>query len=117
MVFLGVKSQIDDRQGPNAAQLALQHEQELAYSAAPFQPFVESPDGVVAISAPAGPVNPLIAQGKGIFTERGCTGCHGPLGTGTAAAPSLVGVTSKFAQDQLIALLRTQPHPETARDR
>ncbi len=110
MVFLGVKSRIDDKQGPNAAQLALQHDQEEAYSAAPFQPFVESPDGVVAVSAPAGPINPMIAQGKGIFTERGCSGCHGPVGSGTPAAPSLVGVTGKFGQDQLIALLRN-PNP------
>src|SRR6516162_6280331 len=46
MVFLGVKSQIDDKQGPIAAQLALQHEQEEAYSKAPFEPYVGSADGM-----------------------------------------------------------------------
>jgi ubiquinol-cytochrome c reductase cytochrome b subunit len=105
MVYLGIRSQLDDKLGPIAAQLALQQEQEKAYSATAFQPYVESPDGVALAAAPAGPVNPLVGEGKGIFTERGCVGCHGPSGTGTAAAPSLVGVTGKFPEQQLIALL------------
>jgi len=107
MVYLGVKSHFDDKQGPIAAQLALQSEQEKSYSAAPFEPYVESPDGIVPVSTSAAPANPLIAEGKGIFTERGCSGCHGPAGVGTTAAPKLVGVTGKFGQDQLIALLRS----------
>ncbi len=105
MVYLGVKSRIDDKHGSVAAQLALQEQQEAAYSAAAFQPYVESTGGAESVAAPAGPQNPLIAQGKGMFTERGCVGCHGPSGAGTALAPSLVGVTGKFPQQQLIALL------------
>lgn len=110
MVFLGVKSQIDDRKGPTAAQLALQHEQEEAYSKTPFEPYVRSADGVAPVAAPAGPQNPLVAEGKAVFTQRGCAGCHGPSGTGTSAAPTLVGVTSKYSEDNLIALLHS-PNP------
>ena len=108
MVYLGARSRIDDRQGPIAAQLALQEQQELAYSAAPFQPYVESPGGVVALAA--GPGNPLVAEGKGIFAQRGCSGCHGPAGAGTVAAPSLEGVTAKYPEPRLAALLR-DPNP------
>ena len=106
MVYLGVKSQFDDREGPIAAQLAQQAEEERAYSAAPFEPYVESPGGVVKADLPTGPVNPMVAQGKGIFIEHGCVGCHGATGMGSAAAPKLVGVTQKFSTEQLIALLR-----------
>jgi ubiquinol-cytochrome c reductase cytochrome b subunit len=112
MVFLGIKSRIDDRSNPDiAAQLALQQEQERAYSAAPFEPYLESPEGMGASLAPAGTANPLIAVGKGIFTTRGCVGCHGTAGMGTIAAPSLVGVTHKFAEADLIALLHN-PSPK-----
>ena len=109
MVFLGVKSQLDDKQGSIAEQLALQADQEKAYTAAPFQPYVESKD-VVAVALPSGPVSPLVAAGRGIFNQRGCSGCHGALGTGTTLAPSLVGVTAKFEHEQLVALLRN-PSP------
>lgn len=105
MVYLGVKSQIDDRQGPIAAQLALQHEQEEAYSKAPFEPYVGSADGLTVAAAPAGPQNPLVAEGKAVFTQRGCAGCHGPTGTGTSAAPTLVGVTTKYPGENLLTLL------------
>jgi ubiquinol-cytochrome c reductase cytochrome b subunit len=105
MVFLGVKSQIDDKQGPIAAQLAIQHEQEDGYSKAPFEPYVGASDGMTVTAAPAGPQNPQVAEGKAVFTQRGCAGCHGPTGTGTSAAPSLVGVTTKYPGENLIALL------------
>ena len=49
--------------------------------------------------------DPLVAKGKGIFNDRGCNACHGDDGTGTALAPSLVGVTRKLPQDRLVALL------------
>lgn len=106
MVFLGVKSQFDDREGPIAEQLALQREQERAYSAAPFQPYIESPNGFVEEAALAGPMNPLVAVGKGIFNKRGCIGCHGVTGMGTIAAPSLMGVTHKYGEETLVGLLR-----------
>ncbi|MBW4028758.1 MAG: c-type cytochrome [Acidobacteria bacterium] len=105
-VFLGMKSHLDDAHDPTiAAQIALQDQQAKEYSKAPFQPYVESPGGSVAGLASSGPVNPLISQGKGVFEANGCSGCHGANGTGTPAAPSLVGITSKFPAAQLTALL------------
>ena len=59
------------------------------------------------------PVNPLIAQGRGIFEANGCAGCHGDTGMGTPIAPSLVGVTSRYPSDQLAAVL----HNPTAKMR
>jgi ubiquinol-cytochrome c reductase cytochrome b subunit len=112
MVYLGIRSRIEDRRNPDiAAQLDLQEEQEKAYSAAPFEPYLESPGGMEAAAAPTGPVSPLVAVGRGIFTTRGCIGCHGSAGMGTAAAPSLVGVTRKFHEADLIALLHN-PSPK-----
>jgi ubiquinol-cytochrome c reductase cytochrome b subunit len=112
MVFLGVKSRIDDRNAPDiATQLKLQEQQEDAYSTAPFEPYLESQDGMGAVAASAAVTDPLLSVGKGIFTTRGCVACHGSSGMGTAAAPSLVGVTRKFAEGDLIALLHN-PSPK-----
>ena len=106
MVFLGAKSRIDDRHNPDvAAQLDLQEEQEKIYSFAPFEPYLESPDEMKTALVATGSVDPLVAVGKGIFTTRGCVGCHGSTGMGTAVAPSLAGVTHKFVEADLIALL------------
>ncbi len=106
IVFLGERSHIDDRDDPTtAAQLALQERQEKAYTAAPFHPYIESPGGTGPLALPIGPVNPLVAQGRGIFQAHGCSGCHGEVGLGSTVAPSLQGITTKFPQTQLIALL------------
>ena len=106
LVFLGMKSHMDDRNDPTtAAQLALQAQQENAYTAAPFHPYIESPGGTGPLALPMGPVSPLVSQGRGIFQEHGCSGCHGEVGLGSTVAPSLAGVTKKFPQPQLIALL------------
>jgi len=106
MIYLGVKSEMDDRHDSTvASQLSLQEEQEKAYSAAPFQPYIESPGGTGPMAAPTGPLNPQVAQGKGIFEAHGCSGCHGATGTGTSAAPSLVSVTTKYPPAELIGLL------------
>lgn len=105
-IFLGVKSHLDDRSDPTtAAQLALQEKQEKAYTAAPFQPYIESPGGTGPLALPTGPVSPLVSQGRGIFQAHGCSGCHGEVGLGSTVAPSLAGVTTKFPEPQLIALL------------
>jgi len=106
MVFLGVKSQLDDGQGPIAEQLALQAREEKAYSAAAFQPYVEPKDAIVAVSLPAGPASALSGEGKGIFMKRACFACHGATGMGTPAAPNLTGVSEKYGVVQLEALLR-----------
>ena len=106
-IFLGIKSRLDDARDPtSAAQIALQDQQEKAYSQAPFEPYVESPGGTGPVEVAAGPVEPSIGLGKGIFGAHGCAGCHGGNGTGTPAAPSLVGVTSKYPSDLLPGLLR-----------
>jgi ubiquinol-cytochrome c reductase cytochrome b subunit len=105
MVFLGVRSQMDDREGPTAQQIAHQQEEEKAYSATPFEPYTNAPEPSSSGVAIAQIADPLVAKGKGIFNERGCNACHGDDGTGTALAPSLVGVTKKLPQDRLVALL------------
>lgn len=105
MVFLGVKSQIDDRQGPVAAQLAQQHEQEVAYSKAPFEPYTNASDGALMAASLDEKADPRVPEGKGLFRQHGCVGCHGQTGAGTAMAPSLTGITHKFGHEQLIAVL------------
>ena len=106
MVFLGFRSHLDDlRDRSVAEQLAYQEKQAEDYTKAPFIPSMESASGQPLIS---GPVDPLVAKGKGIFNAEGCSGCHGQTGMGTAQAPSLVGVTTKYPLPQLTALLH---HP------
>ena len=54
-----------------AAQLALQEKQEKAYTAAPFEPYVESPGGTGPLALPTGPVNPLrIARQRNLSGAR-----------------------------------------------
>ena len=114
IIYFGVKSEYDDRHDPAvSSQLSKQDQQETAYTAAPFEPYVESPGGTGPLALPIGPVNPLISHGKGIFEAHGCSGCHGATGTGTTAAPTLVGITAKFPPAQLIGLL----HDPTAKMR
>ena len=109
MVFLGFKSHLDDlRDQSVAAQLAFQDKQTAKYTEAAFHPRMESANGEPISSAPA---DPLVAKGKEIFDSKGCSGCHGDSGTGTAAAQSLVGITRKYPAPQLTALLH---HPNAA---
>jgi ubiquinol-cytochrome c reductase cytochrome b subunit len=106
IVYFGVKSEWDDRHDAMvSSQLSKQDEQEKAYTAAPFEPYIESPGDTGPLALPTGPVNPLVAHGKGIFQAHGCSGCHGATGTGSSVAPTLVGVTTKFPETQLIGLL------------
>ncbi len=104
MISLGIKSQVDDQRGPVAQQLAQQQEEEKAYSAAPFEPYTAT-SGVVPARAVVPAADPVARKGKDLFTDRGCGACHGDDGSGTALAPSLVGVTNKFPKDRLAALL------------
>ncbi len=109
MIFLGFKSHLDDLRDPTVAvQLAFQDKQAEEYTKAPFHPRMESANGE---PLPSGPVNPLVAKGKGIFDSKGCSGCHGDKGTGTAVAPSLVGITTKYPLPQLTDLLH-HPNPQ-----
>jgi ubiquinol-cytochrome c reductase cytochrome b subunit len=105
-IFLGIRSHLDDLRDPTvASQLAFQAKQAEEYTKAPFHPVMQSANGKPLSS---GPVNPLVAQGKGIFDSKGCSGCHGSDAAGTAAAPSLVNITSTFSLAQITALLH---HP------
>jgi ubiquinol-cytochrome c reductase cytochrome b subunit len=114
IVYFGAKSEWDDRHDPAvSSQLSRQDQQEQAYTAAPFEPYIESPGGTGPLALPTGPVNPLVAHGKGIFQAHGCSGCHSATGTGSSVAPSLVGVTTKFPEPQLIGVL----HDPTAKMR
>lgn len=106
IIFLGFKSHLDDLHDQSvAAQLAFQDKQAEEYTKAPFIPSMESAGGE---SLSSGPANPLVAKGLGIFTTKGCSGCHGTGGTGTAQAPSLVGITAKYPLPQITELLH---HP------
>lgn len=53
-------------------------------------------------------MNPLIAQGKQVFTSQGCVVCHGKNGAGTPMAIKLTGIGRKLAPEQLETLIR---HP------
>jgi len=52
--------------------------------------------------------DPLIAQGKQIFTSQGCVACHGENGVGTAMAIKLIGIGQTLSPEQLTTLIR---HP------
>ena len=107
IIFLGFRSHLDDlRDHSIAVELAFQDKQAQEYTRAPFHARMESASGKPLSS---GPVNPLVAKGKGIFDSKGCSGCHGESGTGTATAPSLVGITAKYPLPQLTGLLH-QPN-------
>jgi ubiquinol-cytochrome c reductase cytochrome b subunit len=114
MIFLGVRSHIDDKEGSTARQLAQQLEDEKAYSSTPFEPYTKTPEGASGGAATAQIADPLVSKGKSIFNDRGCNACHGDNGTGTALAPSLVGITRKLPQDRLVALLHSPNAKMTA---
>jgi len=52
--------------------------------------------------------DPLAAKGKTIFESQSCNACHGDGGVGTAAAPALLGINTKFSPEQLAELFK---HP------
>jgi len=111
ILFLGVRSRVDDQRDASVrAQLAVQDQQEKAYSEAPFKPFQETPGGGALTAVAAGPPNPLVAQGRSIFAAHGCAGCHGAAGVG-GIAPTLVGIATKLPGGQLTNLLQ---HPNAA---
>jgi ubiquinol-cytochrome c reductase cytochrome b subunit len=105
MISLGLKSQIDDERGPVAEQLAHQHEEEKAYSAAPFEPYTSGASVVAASTTTKPSLDPLVSKGKDLFTDKGCSACHGDNGIGSALAPSLVSISNKYPKDRLAALL------------
>ena len=101
-VALGVASHRDDASDPSvASQLALQNQAEINYMRQPFQ--AQATSGTT--SAALATSNPLVTKGATIYEAQSCSACHGENGTGTAAAPALVGIDRKYSADQLAHLL------------
>jgi ubiquinol-cytochrome c reductase cytochrome b subunit len=106
LVGLGLRSQYLDKHDPGVAQqLAKQGTEEDEYMRKPFEPELSSGSLAAANTALADPVS---AKGKTIFEAQSCNACHGEGGVGTAAAPALTEISSKFSPDQLTELLK---HP------
>ena len=105
-VGLGLRSQYLDRNDPGVAQqLAKQKTEEDEYMHKPFEPELSSASLAAANATLA---DPLAAKGKAIFEGQSCNACHGDGGVGTAAAPALIGIKTKFSPDQLAELFK---HP------
>jgi ubiquinol-cytochrome c reductase cytochrome b subunit len=106
LVALGLQSQYADRHDAGVAQqLAKQTAEEDEYMHRPFEADLSSASLAAANVALA---DPLAAKGKTIFEGQSCNACHGDGGVGTAAAPALVGIATKFPPDKLAELFK---HP------
>src|SRR5581483_10185042 len=106
LLGLGLRSQYLDRHDAGVAlRLSKQKTEEDEYSRKPFEPELSS---VSLAAANVALADPLAAKGKTIFETQSCNACHGDGGVGTAAAPALVGVKTKFSPDQLAELFK---HP------
>ena len=106
LVGLGLQSRYQEKRHLGVAQqLAKQKVGEQEYMRKPFEPELSSSSLAAANVALA---DPLAAKGKTIFESNSCNACHGDGGVGTAAAPALIGIASKFSPDQLAELFK---HP------
>ena len=94
-----------------AAQLKTQHEDTVQFMKARFEPEL-SGGSLVALNAAL--ENPEAAEGKAIFERESCNACHGDNGIGTAAAPKLRGIGSKFDSGRLRELLQSPTDKMTA---
>jgi len=102
LVGLGLRSQYIDRHDAGVSQqLAKQRAEESDYMQKPFEPELSSASLAAANVTLS---DPLAAKGKTIFEGNSCNACHGDGGTGTAAAPRLIGVNAKFSPDKLAEL-------------
>jgi cytochrome c oxidase subunit 2 len=52
----------------------------------------------------------LVAQGRRLFEERGCYGCHAVAGTGGGTAPDLSRVGARYSLSYLTRWLKGNPH-------
>lgn len=110
--ILGGLSHRNDLRDPAvASQLAKQREDVESFMKAPFEPELAGSSLAAANMALA---NPLAAKGKEIFEQQGCNACHGDNGVGTAAAPKLTGVGTKYDNEKLEAVLRQPTDKMTA---
>ncbi len=130
MIYLGAKSRFDDSRDPAVVkQLAVQDQQETAYTAASFQPYIDSSGGAAATGAQTAPSNgdqaaapnppgggtpppssKLSASstaGEHVFQSRGCSSCHGQAGAG-GSAPALGPLLATITDDaQLKQVIKT----------
>lgn len=103
---MGIISHREDMRNPGvSAQLKAQHEDTEQFMKAKFEPELS---GGSLVAQNAALSNPQAARGKEIFEGQGCNACHGDNGLGTAAAPKLIGVGTKYDAAKLEDLLH---HP------
>jgi mono/diheme cytochrome c family protein len=104
---LGVLSYRADYSDPGmAAQMHKQEADTEAFMAKPFIP--EAAAGTA--SATLVSADPLVVKGSALFQSNSCNSCHGDAGVGSAAAPALTGVSTKYTEEQLSSLLK-KPNP------
>lgn len=104
LIFLGWQSGNDDASDPAVVkQIVKQNEQTEKFMNAPFEPEVS---GATLAAQNVTLLDPLAAQGKKIFADNSCDGCHGENGEGTDAGSELKGIGSKHDQAALAKLLR-----------
>jgi mono/diheme cytochrome c family protein len=100
---LGVASYRDDHRDPGvAAQMQKQDEDTKAFMQKPFVPEAAAGSPAAALASS----DPKVVKGLALFQAGSCNSCHGEGGIGTAAAGPLTGVSQKYTDTQLIALLR-----------
>jgi ubiquinol-cytochrome c reductase cytochrome b subunit len=106
LVWLGIKSHLDDKHDPaTAAQLARQQQEEDEYFQKPFEPYrMASFSQTLPAAAPV--LSPVAVKGKAIFEANTCNACHGDAGVGGAIGPALNHVASKYPPAKIEALLR-----------
>jgi mono/diheme cytochrome c family protein len=56
----------------------------------------------------------LVSRGRELFSEQGCTACHGRAGEGGRAAPPLAGVHRHWKSEELVQFLA---HPRDFRQK
>ena len=106
IVTLTTMSYHDDAIDLNVATKLLKQEDDTRqYMLAPFEPEVSSRRLFGRRVALADPGR---SKAKNLFEQQSCNACHGDGGTGTAAAPKLVGISAKYSAEQINGLLK---HP------
>ena len=109
---LGIASHREDIRNPGIAlQLQKQQEETAEFMKTKFEPELSGESLAAQNSALA---NPESMQGKAIFERESCNACHGDNGTGTAAAPKLIGISQKYDSPHLESLLHKPSEKMTA---
>ncbi len=103
LAALGIVSHREDIRNPGvAAQLKAQREATKEFISTKFEPELS---GASLIAQNAALADPDATKGKEIFEAQSCNACHGDNGVGTAAAPKLTGIGTKYDAAKLQALL------------